>query len=82
MYNQYSNKVFTPKTNTWEQIPGVSVNSREASYLRSVFGEDGFFRDEGVDAVVHLAFRRSPSADLEADLELETIVSLQVLHAF
>lgn len=39
------------------------------------------FRDEGVDAVAHFAFRRSPTADREADHELETIGSLQVLHA-
>ena len=39
------------------------------------------FRDEGVDVVAHLAFRRSPSADLEYDHELETIGSLQVIQA-
>jgi UDP-glucose 4-epimerase len=40
-----------------------------------------FFRAEGVDVVAHFAFRRSPSADLEFDHELETIGSLQVIHA-
>ena len=39
------------------------------------------FRHEGVDVVAHLAFRRSPTADLETDHELETIGSLQVSHA-
>ncbi len=39
------------------------------------------FRDEGVDAVAHLAFRRSPTSDLETDHELETIGSLQVMRA-
>ena len=39
------------------------------------------FQHDGVDVVVHLAFRRAPTADLELDHELETIGSLQVLHA-
>ncbi len=39
------------------------------------------WRDEGVDVVVHLAFRRSPTSDLELDHELETIGTLQVIHA-
>jgi UDP-glucose 4-epimerase len=38
-------------------------------------------RDEGVDVVAHLAFRRSPTSDLELDHELETIGTLQVIHA-
>jgi UDP-glucose 4-epimerase len=36
---------------------------------------------EGVDVVVHTAFRSRPTPDLEADHELETIGSLHVLHA-
>jgi UDP-glucose 4-epimerase len=36
---------------------------------------------EGVEAVLHTAFRTRPRADLEADHELETIGSLHVLHA-
>ncbi len=39
------------------------------------------FRKEEVEAVVHLAFRRSPTPDIEGDHELETIGSLHVLHA-
>jgi len=38
-------------------------------------------RKEGVEALLHAAFRRQPRADLEADHELETIGSLHVLHA-
>lgn len=38
-------------------------------------------RKEDVEAVVHLAFRRAPTPDVEADHELETIGSLHVLHA-
>jgi UDP-glucose 4-epimerase len=38
-------------------------------------------RKEEVEAVVHLAFRREPTPDIEADHELETIGSLHVLHA-
>jgi UDP-glucose 4-epimerase len=38
-------------------------------------------RKEEVEAVVHLAFRREPTPDVEADHELETIGSLHVLHA-
>jgi UDP-glucose 4-epimerase len=41
---------------------------------------DAFLR-EGVDAVVHAAFRDDPSADLEQDHELETIGSLHVMNA-
>lgn len=37
--------------------------------------------EEQVDGVVHLAFRRSPTADLDYDHELETIGSLHVMHA-
>jgi UDP-glucose 4-epimerase len=37
--------------------------------------------DEGVDAFAHLAFRHSPTADLEGDHELETIGSLHVMNA-
>lgn len=36
---------------------------------------------EGVEAVLHAAFRSQPRADLEADHELETIGSLHLLHA-
>ena len=36
---------------------------------------------ENVDVVVHLAFRRSPTPDVEYDHELETIGSLHVLNA-
>ncbi len=36
---------------------------------------------EGVEAVLHAAFRRQPRADLEGDHEFETIGSLHVLHA-
>jgi len=36
---------------------------------------------ERVDAVVHAAFRARPSADVDADHELETIGSLHVLNA-
>jgi UDP-glucose 4-epimerase len=39
------------------------------------------FRKESVDVVVHTAFRREPTPDLEADHELDTIGSLHVLHA-
>ncbi len=35
---------------------------------------------ESVETVVHLAFRQEPSADLEADHELDVIGSLHVLH--
>lgn len=38
-------------------------------------------REEEVEAAVHLAFRREPSPDVEADHELETIGSLHLLHA-
>lgn len=37
--------------------------------------------DEQVEVVVHLAFRRSPSANLEYDHELETLGSLRVMNA-
>ena len=37
--------------------------------------------DERVDALVHLAFRSSPSPDVEYDHELETIGSLHVMNA-
>ena len=36
---------------------------------------------ESVEVMVHLAFRREPTPDLEADHELDTIGSLGVLHA-
>ena len=39
------------------------------------------FDAEGVDVLVHLAFRRSPTADLEEDHELETLGTLHLLHA-
>jgi len=39
------------------------------------------FEKEGIEAVVHAAFRRAPSPDLETDHELETIGSLHVLNA-
>ncbi len=35
---------------------------------------------ESVETVVHLAFRQQPSADVEADHELDTIGSMHVLH--
>lgn len=38
-------------------------------------------RKEQVETVVHLAFRREPSPDIEGDHELDTIGSLRVLHA-
>jgi UDP-glucose 4-epimerase len=38
-------------------------------------------REERVEAVVHAAFRRDPTDDLEADHELETIGTLHVLNA-
>jgi len=36
---------------------------------------------EGVEAVLHAAFRSQPRADVEADHELETIGTLHLLHA-
>ena len=39
------------------------------------------FSSEGVDAVAHLAFRSSPTTDLEYDHELETLGSFHVLSA-
>jgi UDP-glucose 4-epimerase len=39
------------------------------------------FRKEGVEAVLHAAFRAEPRPDLEGDHEFETIGSLHVLHA-
>jgi UDP-glucose 4-epimerase len=39
------------------------------------------FERERVEAVVHAAFRRDPSPDVDGDHELETIGTLQVLHA-
>jgi len=39
------------------------------------------FRKEGVDAIVHAAFRTDPTPDLAADHELETIGSLHVMNA-
>jgi len=39
------------------------------------------FQKEEVEVVVHLAFRREPSSDLDADHELDTIGSLRVLQA-
>jgi len=39
------------------------------------------FVRERVEAVVHTAFRRDPTPDVEADHELETIGTLQLLHA-
>jgi UDP-glucose 4-epimerase len=38
-------------------------------------------RKEGVEALLHAAFRSQPRADLEADHEFETIGSLHLLHA-
>jgi len=37
--------------------------------------------DEGVEALIHLAYRHSPTPDLEYDHELETIGSLHVMNA-
>lgn len=39
------------------------------------------FAREHVEAVLHAAFRRDPTPDVEADHELETIGTLQILHA-
>jgi len=39
------------------------------------------FERERVDAVLHAAFRRDPSPDVEGDHELETIGTLHLLHA-
>ena len=39
------------------------------------------FEVEGVEAVVHAAFRSAPTSDLEYDHELQTIGTLHVLHA-
>ncbi len=39
------------------------------------------FRKEEVDTVVHTAFRKEPSSNLEEDHELETIGSLHILNA-
>ncbi len=39
------------------------------------------FEKEGVEAVLHAAFRNQPTPDLEMDHELETIGSLHLLHA-
>lgn len=39
------------------------------------------FLGEGVEVVVHAAFRGEPTADVEYDHELETLGSLHVLHA-
>lgn len=41
----------------------------------------GVLAAEEVDVVVHLAFRSSPTADVDYDHELETIGSLHVMHA-
>lgn len=38
-------------------------------------------RRERVDALIHCAFRREPTPDLEMDHEIETIGSLQVMNA-
>jgi len=38
-------------------------------------------REENVDVLVHLAFRRFPSRDIEYDHDLETLGSLQVMSA-
>lgn len=39
------------------------------------------FSAEGVDAVVHLAFRREPTPDIDTDHELEAIGSLHLINA-
>lgn len=39
------------------------------------------FTSERVEAVLHAAFRRDPTPDIEMDHELETVGSLQLLHA-
>ena len=41
----------------------------------------GMLANEGVEALIHLAFRTSPKPDIEEDHELETIGSLHVLNA-
>jgi len=44
-------------------------------HLAEIFGQ------EQVDTVVHTAFRREPTSDLEEDHELDTIGSLHILNA-
>lgn len=39
------------------------------------------FAREHVEVVLHAAFRRDPTPDIELDHELETVGSLQILHA-
>ena len=41
----------------------------------------GILEKEEIDVLVHLAFRTTPTPDLEADHELETIGSLHVMNA-
>jgi len=58
------------------RMHAIDLTAAEAgSHLADVF------QKEEVEVVVHLAFRREPSADLDGDHELETIGSLRVLHA-
>jgi UDP-glucose 4-epimerase len=59
------------------------VQFREIDLTRPDAGgvlADLFHKDD-VEVVVHLAFRREPTPDLEGDHELETIGSLHLLHA-
>jgi UDP-glucose 4-epimerase len=61
----------------------MGVQFREVDLTRPEAGSAlaDCFHKEDVDVVVHLAFRREPSPDLDADHELETIGSLHMLHA-
>jgi UDP-glucose 4-epimerase len=59
------------------------VHFRDVDLTRPDAGSalaDHFHKDD-VEVVVHLAFRREPTPDLEGDHELETIGSLHLLHA-
>jgi UDP-glucose 4-epimerase len=59
------------------------VEFREVDLTRPDAGSAlvDIFHKEDVEGVLHLAFRREPSPDLESDHELETIGSLHLLHA-
>ena len=61
----------------------AGVSFREIDLTRPDAGSTlaDCFHKEDVGVVVHLAFRREPSPDLDADHELETIGSLHLLHA-
>jgi UDP-glucose 4-epimerase len=61
----------------------AGVHFREIDLTRPDAGSGlaDVFHKEDVDVVVHLAFRREPTPDLDGDHELETIGSLHLLHA-